>query len=169
MIQYVNALLKKLKAEQSKETHWFPTPPEPGDETQDTSIQNGILQELIASERLVQLNPQDNQEFRIQFLSKFDWTDSTLDTEARKANEELVVEFNDFIARHRFDIDIKNDFKVTLTPIDENPAYNQNLLTPINLKENITVELALLRKYGIITTLAFGKKASLIFAQKNQR
>ena len=38
--------------------------------------------------------------------------------------------------------------------------------TPINLKEDILVELALLHKYGIITTLPFSKYASPILAQK---
>ena len=37
---------------------------------------------------------------------------------------------------------------------------------PVNLKEVILIELALLHKYGIITTLPFSKYASPIFAQK---
>ena len=53
-----------------------------------------------------------------------------------------------------------------LTPNDYRPAYSQSLLTPINLKGDITVELALLHKYGIITTLPFSKYASPIFAQR---
>ena len=39
-------------------------------------------------------------------------------------------------------------------------------LAPINLKDDILVELALLHKYGIITTLPFSKYASPIFAQR---
>ena len=53
-----------------------------------------------------------------------------------------------------------------LTPNDYRPAYSQSLPTPINLKDDITVELALLHKYGIITTLPFSKNASPIFAQR---
>ena len=53
-----------------------------------------------------------------------------------------------------------------LTPNDDRPAYSQSLPTPINLKDDITVELALLHKYGIITTLPFSKYASPIFAQR---
>ena len=41
------------------------------------------------------------------------------------------------------------------------------LPTPIHLKDDITVELALLHKYSIITTLPFSKYASSIFAQRN--
>ena len=44
--------------------------------------------------------------------------------------------------------------------------YTQSLPVPINLKEDLTVELALMHRYGIITTLPFSKYASPIFAQR---
>ena len=58
------------------------------------------------------------------------------------------------------------EFKVKLTPKDDSPAYSHSLPAPINLKENILVELAMLHKYGIITTLPFSKYARPIFARK---
>ena len=61
---------------------------------------------------------------------------------------------------------MNEEFTVKLTPKDDSPAYSQSLPTPINLKEDILVELALLQRYGIITTLPFSKYASPIFAQK---
>ena len=61
---------------------------------------------------------------------------------------------------------MNEEFKVKLTPKDDSPAYSQSLPAPINLKEDILVELAMLHKYGIITTLPFSKYASPIFAQK---
>ena len=140
------------KSEESSETCWMSTPQEPGDEAQHTPIQKPILQELIALPKLEQLNPQDNQESRQQFLPNFNWTDSTLDTEARKAIEELLGEFHDIFARQRFHIGINNNFKVKLTPIDESPAHSHSLPTPINSKEDIIVELSLLHKYSIIIT-----------------
>ena len=76
------------------------------------------------------------------------------------------MEFHDIFARHRFDIGFNTDFKVQLTPIDNRPAYSQSLPAPINVKDDILVELALLNKYGIITTLPFSKYASPIFAQR---
>ena len=56
---------------------------------------------------------------------------------------------------------------MNLRPKDDSPAYSQSLPAPINLKEDILVDLALLHKYGIITTLPFSNYASPIFAQKN--
>ena len=57
-------------------------------------------------------------------------------------------------------------FNVSLTPKDDKPVYTQNLPVPINLKEDLTVELALMHRYGIITTLPFSKYASPILAQR---
>ena len=53
-----------------------------------------------------------------------------------------------------------------LTPTDDSPAYGQSFSAPINLKEDRLVELAMIHKYGIITTLPFSNYASPIFAQK---
>ena len=53
-----------------------------------------------------------------------------------------------------------------MTPIDESQVFSRNLPTSITLKEDITVELASLHKYGVITTLPFNTYASPIFAQR---
>ena len=53
-----------------------------------------------------------------------------------------------------------------MTPVDEKISYSQNLPAPRNLEEAILVELALLYKYDIITTLPFINYASLIIAQQ---
>ena len=58
----MKAILKKPRSEETKETHWFPTPQEPGDEAQHTLIQKRILQELIDLQSLEQLKLQTNQE-----------------------------------------------------------------------------------------------------------
>ena len=124
------------------------------------------MTELQNLQELEKLNPQDDPESRRQILTNFDWTDSMLQPEEIAKIEDLLVEFHDIFARHRFDIGMNEELKVKLTPKDDSPAYNQNLPTPINLKEYILVELALLQRYGIITTLPFSKYASPIFAQK---
>ena len=163
---YASSLIKSPKISEDSENYWFPTPEEPGDPQTHTPIQQRILRELQSLQDAEKLNPQDDPESRKQFLANFDWTDSTLNPVEIAQIEELLVEFHDIFARHRFDIGMNEDFKVTLTPKDDSPAYSQSLPTPINLKEDILVELALLHRYGIITTLPFSKYASPIFAQK---
>ena len=163
---YASSLFKSTKPEDFKENYWFPTPEDPGDPQHHTPIQKRILSELINLQELEKLNPQDDPESRRQFLSNFDWTDSMLQPAEIARIEDLLVDFHDIFARHRFDIGMNEDFKVKWTPKDDFPAYSQSLPTPIKLKEDILVKLALLHRYGIITTLPFAKYASPIFAQK---
>ena len=165
-IHYINSLLKTSENDEVNDTYWFPTPQNPGNEKEHTPIQTRILNELRELEQLEKSNPLENTNSRNQFLSNFDWTDSTLQPEAKQAVENLLVEFHDIFARHRFDIGINTEFKEQLTPLHNRLAYSQSLPAPINLRDNILVELALLHKYGIITTLPFSKYASPIFAQR---
>ena len=165
-IYYISSLLKANRNNDQYEQYWFPTPENPGDETTHTPIQQRILKELRNLQNLEQLNPHDDADSRRKFLSNFDWKDSMLQQHEIRQIETLLVEFHDIFARHRFDIGVNEEFTVKLTPKDESPAYSQSLPTPVNLKEDILVELALLHKYGIITTLPFSKYASPIFAQK---
>ena len=165
-IQYINRFLKTSKTDEVNETYWFPTPQNPGNEKEDTHNQTRILNELRELEQLEKLNPLEDIHSRNQFLSNFDWTDSTSQLDAKQAVENLLMEFHDIFVRHCFDIGINTEFKVQLTPLGNRPAYSQSLLAPINLKDDFLVELALLHKYGIITTLPFRKYASPKFAQK---
>ena len=64
------------------------------------------------------------------------------------------------------DIGMNTEFKVKLTPKDKKAVYSQSLPMSIHLKEDLTVELALMHKYGIITVLHFSKYASPKFAQR---
>ena len=116
--------------------------------------------------QLVQLNPNDNANARKQFLDHFEWTDTTLSPFEKQHIENDLVQYHDIFARNRFDFGTNKEFKVKLMPNDDRPDYSQSLPTPINLKDDITVELALLHRYVIKTTLPCSKYARPIFAQK---
>ena len=60
---------------------------------------------------------------------------------------------------------MNEEFTVKFTPKDDSPAYSQILPAPINLIEDILVELALLHKDGIITTIPFSKNESPILVR----
>ena len=94
----------------------------------------------------------------------FKRTDSLISGKDRNSLENTIVEFHHIFARHRLDLEINTQFKVNLTPKDDKPVYTQCLPVPINLKEDLTVELALMHRYGIITTLPFSSMP--IFAQR---
>ena len=140
-----------------------PNTTDPSNETEHTPIQTRILYDLQDLKKSEQVNPQENINSRTQFLSNFDWTDSTLELDAKQAVDAVVVEFYDVFARRRFDNGNNMEF---LTPLHGGPAYNQTLPVPNQFKDGILVELALLHQYGIITTLAFSKYASPTFARR---
>ena len=161
-IYYISSLLKANRNNDQYEQHWLPTPENPGDEKSHTAIQKRILTELRNLQEAERLSPQEDTKSRRKFLSTFDWKDSMLGQNEIKQIEALLVEFHDIFARHRFDIGMNEGFTVKLTPKVDSPAYSQSLPLPVNLKDDILVELALLHKYGIITTLPFSKYASPI-------
>ena len=110
-IHYIISLLKTSKIEKVNETYWFPTPQNSGNERKHTPIQTRILIEIRELEQLEKLNPLEDINSRDQFLSNFDWTDSTLQLEVKQTVEDLPVEFHDTFARHRFDFGINTEFK----------------------------------------------------------
>ena len=144
-VLHVSSLTKSCKAEDFQKNYWFAIPEDPGDPQQRMPIQKRILKELLNLQELEKLNPQDDPESRQQFLTNFDWIDSMLQTDEIARIEDLLVEFHNIFARHRFDIGMNEEFTAKLTPKDDSPAYSQNVPTPINLKEDIFVELAFLQ------------------------
>ena len=145
---------------------WLPTPENLGKLQDHTPIQTRILKELNELKDKEKLNPQESTESRKKFLKRFDWTDTLLTQTEKKAIEDILVDYHDFFARHRMDIGMNTEFKVKLTPKDDNVVYSQSLPMPIHLKEDLIVELALMHKYGIITVLPISKYAKPIFAQR---
>ena len=163
-IIYINELLKTSDQPSHSQNFWFPTPDNPGDPNTHTPIQSRILREIKELEEIQKLDANNNAEDREAFLKNFKWDDSHLTENDQKDIQEKLIEFNDIFARHRLDIGINHDFKIKLTPKTDDPVYSQSLPCPINLKEDLTVELALMHYFGIITTLPFSKYASPIFA-----
>ena len=166
LVTYPTELLKTNKPDKQNNTFWFPTPENPGNTEDHTPIQTRILTELRELQRREKQNPKDDSESRTEFLKRFDWTDTLLTETEKQAVEDILVQYHDIFARHRMDIGMNTEFKVKLTPKDDKAVYSQSLPTPIHLKEDLFVELALMHKYGIITVLPFSKYASPIFAHR---
>ena len=141
---YLNQLMKTHQSSDEQETYWFPTPEQPGDPNTYTPIQQRIFDELTEPKQLEQLNPNDNKESRTKFFDHFDWTDTTLSSFERQHIEDILKQYHDIFARHRFDIGSNREVKFKLTPNGDRPGYSQNLPTSMNLKDVKTVELALL-------------------------
>ena len=166
VVAYVSALMQIEFSDNTEENFRFPTPENPGVEAEHTPIQQRILRELRELQKLEQLDLKQDEQLRTQFLSMFKWNDTLITGGDRENLESIIVEFNDIFARHRLDIGMNTQFKVSLTPKNDKPVYTQSLPVPKNFKDDLTVELALMHKYGIITTLPFSNYASPIYAQR---
>ena len=150
---YLNELLRTKKPEQQNNTFWFPTPENPGKPEDHTPIQKLILKKLNELKDKEKLNPQENTESRNKFLKRFDWTGTLLTETEKQAIKYILVDYHDIFARHIMDIGMNTEFKVKLTTEDDKAVYSQSLPMPIQLEEDLIVELALMHKYGIITVL----------------
>ena len=157
---YINELLNTTDKPSNNQNFWFPTPEDPGDPNTHTPTQSRILQEIKELKEIQKLNSSNSPEDRESFLKNSKWEDTQLSEDDRKDIEEILVEFKDIFARHRLDIGINHDFKIKLTPKTDEPVYSQSLPCPLNLKEDLTVELALMHYFEIITTPPFSKYAS---------
>ena len=146
LVTYLTELLRSNKPDQQNNTFWFPTPENPGNTADQTPLQTRILTELCELQLREKLNPKGDSESRTEFLKRFDWTDTLLTETEKQAVEDILVEYHDIFARQRMDIGINTEFKVKLTPKDDQAVYSQSLPMPIHLKEDLIVELALMHK-----------------------
>ena len=95
----------------------------------------------------------------------FNWVNSLKTGEDSENLESFIVEFNNIFARHKSRH--WHEHAMQSQSNADKLVYTENLPVLINLEEDLTVELALMHRYGIITTLPFSKSASPIFAQRN--
>ena len=75
----------------------------------------------------------------------------------KQAIEYFLVENHDIFAKHRMDTWMNTEFKVKPTLKDEKDLFNHSQPTPIHLKNDLIVDLALMHKYGFITVLLNSK------------
>ena len=78
LITYLTELLRTKKQDQQTNTFWFPTPEKPGNTEDHTPILTRILKELRELQLKEKLNPKDDNASRMEFLKRFDWTDTLL-------------------------------------------------------------------------------------------
>ena len=119
LITYLTELLRTNKQDQQANTFWFPTPENPVNTEEHTPIQTRILKKLCDLQLKEKLNPKNDFESRVEFLKRFDWTDTLLTETEKQAVEDILVEYHDIFARHRMEIGMNTEFKVRLTPEDK--------------------------------------------------
>ena len=162
--QFNQLICSKTTEEEGK--HWFPTP----ENCQDPSTLSGpmlrIYNELVKFKEAEKLDPTRSAEMRAEYLGKFNWEGTILNAQEKARLEELLVEYNDIFSRHRWDIGGNSEIKVKLTPEHDEPVFKRSPPCPIHYKDDLMVELALMKYHGIITTLSSSKYSSPIFCQR---
>ena len=157
LITYLTELFRTIRPDQQNNIFWFSTPEYPGNIEDHTQIQKRKLKKLRELQQKEKLDPKDDNESKMEFRKRFDWTDTLLTETEKQAPEDVQVKYHDMI---------NTEFEVKLTPKDDKAVYSQSLPKPTHLKEDSIGELAFMDKGGIITVLRFSKYASPIFAQK---
>ena len=145
---------------------WFPTPETCPDSSNLTNIEKQIYETLCDLRQKENIDPENNENDRNKFLQQFKWQDTLLTQSEINEINKILLEYHDIFARHRLDIGVNHNFKIKLTPEHDRPIYSQSPPTPIHIRDELQVELALLQYYGIITVLPFSKYSSPIFAQR---
>ena len=143
------------KPEQQNNNFWFPTSKNPGKTEDHTPIQTPIYKELHELKKKEKLNLKLDVYLQKKFFERFDWSDTLLTEAEKQAVEDILVEYHDIFARHRMNIGLNKEIRVKLTPREDKAVHSQNLPMLTHLKEDLIVELALMRKYGIFTVLPF--------------
>ena len=145
---------------------WFPTPETCPNPENLPSLQRKFYDNITELQQRDTLDPQQNSGGRETFLKQFDWSKSALTAKQIQEMQDFLVEYNDIFAKHRFDVGYNTELKVKLTPAHDLPVYVESPPTPIHLRDEILVELALMQYYGIVTLLPNSKYSSPIFAQR---
>ena len=145
---------------------WFPTPETCFNPESLPPLQREIFDQIKHFQTLESINPKSSHDDREKFLENFKWEQSILTREQKSEVENLLVEFSDIFAKHRFDVGYNTELKIKLTPEHNLPVYVKSPLTPIHLRDELVVELALMHYYNLITTLSHSKYSSPVFAQR---
>ena len=145
---------------------WFPTPETCQNPENLPPLQRKIFDNISELQQRDSLNPHSNKKDKETFLKQFDWSKSSLNADQIAGMQHLLIEYYDILAKHRFDVGYNTELKVKLTPAHDLPVYVQSPPTPIHLRDEFLVELALMQYYGIVTLLPISKYSSPIFAQR---
>ena len=106
--------------------------------------------------------PQQNQNIRNQNINGTKGTGMNSNEVAEDERAEVIGKRR----RHRFNVGYNSDLKIKLKPEHTRPLYTQGPPKPINLRHELTVEIALMHYHGLITTLSHSKYSSPLFANR---
>ena len=129
---------------------WFPTPETCPNPHLIPPLQREIFDQIQHFQGLEKIDPKVNEVHKQTFLANFKWEKSVLSNDQKVEVQNLLTEFSDIFAKHRFDVGYNTELKIKLTPEHNSPVYVQSPQTPIHLRNELIVELALMHYYGLM-------------------
>ena len=118
---------------------WFPTPESCNDFSELTPLQREIYDQILQLQRQEKMDPKNNEADKLEFLKNFSWDTCVLNIDQKRQLEEILVEYHDVFAKHRFDVGYNTELKIKLTPEHPLPVYVQGPPAPIHLRDEILV------------------------------
>ena len=121
---------------------WFLTPETCNDFLNFTPLQREVF------DRRLKLQTQENWILKIMALKNWDFwkkNHGTPKADQKKQLEEVLVEFQDVFANHRFDVGYNTDLKIKPTTGHPHPLSVQGPPAPMHLCDEILIELLLLQ------------------------
>ena len=106
----------QMKHEPEYEKFWFPTPETCQNPELLPQIQRDIYDQILHFQGLEKLEPKTKCQDRLTFIKNFKWENSVLTEDQRSKVEDLLVDFSDIFAKHRFDVGYNSDLKIKLKP-----------------------------------------------------
>ena len=166
--QLVQVDLSNQKTRPSPEYNklWFPTPETCSNPENLPPLHREYYEQIKHFQSLEKHDPKNDCEQKEKFLQNFKWENSVLTPKQKVEVEKLPVEFYDIFAKHRFDVGYNTKLKIKLTPEHDMPVYVQSPISPIHLRDELIVELALMHYFNLVTTLSHSKYSSPVFAQR---
>ena len=158
--------LRQQAFHEKSDGFWFPTPENCKDASKLMGVEKKNYESLMKFKEEEMLDPTINDTKRKPFRKKFNWDESIFNISQKKKMEELLVRFHKIFTQHLLDLVKNTDSPVKLTPEHNRLVYSPNAITPIHLRDELIIQLALMQYYDIITTLPFSKYSSPIFAQR---
>ena len=97
VVTYIDAIMQVERPEDNEKKFWFPTPENPGNESELSPIRKPIPRKLQEIAKPAKLEPKENDEARTKFFSMFKWTDSQVNHRRRSRKFRI---YNCGIQRH---------------------------------------------------------------------
>ena len=126
--------------------HWFPTRETCNDFPTLTLLQGEIFDQIFQLQRQEKMDPKNNEANNVEFLKKISWDTCVLSADQKKQLEDFLVYYYGVLAKHCFEVGCNIELKMELTLEHPLPLYVHGPPAPIQLRDEILIQLCIVTK-----------------------